>query len=65
MIMKVNIDKFEELLKEYIDPYEIPGAMDAFINAAEDTVEDTESYEIWKEKHNDTQVSIGKDITGR
>lgn len=57
MILKVNIEKFEDLLKEYIDPYEIPGAMDAFIQAAEDTVEDTESYEIWKEKHkNDTEI---------
>ena len=65
MIMKVDIDKFEELLKEYIDPYEIPGAMDAFINAAEDTAEDTESFEIWKEKHHDTETPINQDITGR
>ena len=59
--MRVNIDEFKRLLEDYIDPYEIPGAMQAFIEAAEET----ESYDIWKEKHNDTQVSIGKDITGR
>lgn len=36
-----------------IDPYEIPGAVQAFIEAPEDT----ESYDIWKEEHNDTQIS--------
>ena len=51
--MKVNFGKFKELLEEYIDPYEIPGALAAFIEAAEET----ESYDIWKEKHNDTQIS--------
>ena len=51
--MKVNIDEFKRLLEDYIDPYEIPGAMQAFIEASEDT----ESFEIWKEEHNDTQIS--------
>lgn len=51
--MKVNIDEFWRKLKEYVDPYEIPGAIQAFIDASEDT----ESFEIWKEKHNDTQIS--------
>ena len=51
--MKVNIDEFKRLLEDYIDPYEIPGAMQAFIEAAEDT----ESFEIWKEEHNATQIS--------
>lgn len=52
--MKVNVDEFRRKLEEYIDPYEIPGAMQAFIEAAEDT----ESFEIWKEKHkNDTEIS--------
>lgn len=35
--MKVNIDEFKRLLEEYIDPYEIPGAMQAFVEASEDT----------------------------
>ena len=51
--MKVNIDEFWRKLDEYVDPYEIPGAIKAFIEAAEDT----ESFEIWKEEHNDTQIS--------
>lgn len=51
--MKVNIDEFRKKLEEYIDPYEIPGAMQAFIEASEDT----ESFEIWKEKHNDAQIT--------
>ena len=51
--MKVNIDEFWRKLKEYVDPYEVPGAIKAFIEAAEDT----ESFEIWKEEHNDTQIS--------
>ena len=51
--MRVNIDEFWRKLKEYVDPYEVPGAIKAFIEAAEDT----ESFEIWKEKHNDTQIS--------
>ena len=51
--MKVNIDEFRKKLEEYIDHYEIPGAMQAFIEASEDT----ESFEIWKEKHNDAQIT--------
>jgi len=51
--MEVNIDEFKRLLEDYIDPYEIPGAMQAFIEASKDT----ESFEIWKEKHNDAQIS--------
>lgn len=47
--MIVNMFEFEKNLKRLIDPYEIPGAMQAFIEAAEDL----ESYEIWKEKHKD------------
>mgnify|MGYP003291432725 CR=1 FL=1 len=47
--MIVNIYEFKRKLEEYIDPYEIPGAMQAFIEAAEGL----ESYEIWKEKHKD------------
>lgn len=35
--MKVNIDEFRRKLEEYIDPYEIPGAMEAFIESSEDT----------------------------
>lgn len=67
--MKVDIDEFRRKLEDYIDPYEIPGAMQAFVEASEGT----ESFEIWKEtkwipwnkckwirkeeKHDDTEVS--------
>ena len=51
--MRVNIDEFWRKLEEYVDPYEIPGAIKAFIEASEDT----ESFEILKEEHNDTQIS--------
>ena len=50
--MRVNIDEFWRKLKEYVDPYEIPGVIKAFIEASEDT----ESFEIWKEEHHDTET---------
>lgn len=53
MKVDIDIDEFLRNLELFIDPYEIPGAMKAFIDATEDI----ESYEIWKEKHDDTQIS--------
>lgn len=44
----IDIEKVTELLVKYIDPYEIPGAMDAIIESLQEFVE---------EEHNDTQIS--------
>ena len=46
----IDIEKVTKLLSEKIDPYEIPGAMDAVI---ESLIE----LEFVEEEHNDTQVS--------
>lgn len=68
--MKVNIDEFRKNLERLIDPYEIPGAMQAFVEAAEDTgindflVDPETKWIPWtkckwikKEDHDDTQIS--------
>lgn len=34
MKLIVNVESFKEYLDQYIDPYEIPGAMEALKNAA-------------------------------
>lgn len=46
----IDIEKVTELLIKYIDPYEIPGAMDAI-------TESLQELEFVEEEHNDTQIS--------
>lgn len=46
----IDIEKVTGLLVKYIDPYEIPGAMDAII-------ESLLELEFVEEEHNDTQIS--------
>ena len=46
----IDIDKVTKLLSENIDPYEIPGAMDA-------VMESLIELEFVEEEHDDTQIS--------
>lgn len=49
-IALIDINKVIRLLTDYIDPFEIPGAMDA-------VMESLIELEYVKEEHNDTQIS--------
>lgn len=46
----IDIDKVTKLISEYIDPYEIPGAMDA-------VMESLIELEFVEEEQDDTQIS--------
>lgn len=43
MKLIVDVEAFEKYLDLYIDPYEIPGAMDALYKASENNKEEDEN----------------------